>query len=148
MARWVNAFSEKEGARNWQKVTNPMLSAKFLAITCFGAMTLFASAANAAPLLFSFAGPSGTASFQLDSNPVPDFVNSFSFLPGSDQFGFTNVSGTFGGMSGVASTISFGEGIFASLNIVAPTLGFTSFPARPCSPALQNRPYLRQGHSL
>jgi hypothetical protein len=105
-----------------------MLSTKFLSIACFGAVALFASLpANASPLLFSFSGPSGMASFQLDSNPVPDFVNSISFLPGSDQFGFNNVAGTYGGMPGVASTISFGEGIYASLNIVAPGLGFTQF---------------------
>ena len=80
-----------------------------------------------ATFLFSFSGPSGTASFQLDSNPTPDFVNSISFLPGSDQFGFNNVVGTYGGTPGVASTISFGEGIYASFNIVAPGLGFTQF---------------------
>jgi hypothetical protein len=93
-----------------------------------GFMALAApSAANAAPLLFNFSGPSGTAIFQLDSNPTPDYVNSYSFLPGSDQFGFNNVAGTFGGTAGTASTINFGEGIFASLNILAPGLGFTQF---------------------
>ena len=60
-------------------------------------------------------------------DPTPDYVNSISFLPGSDQFGFNNVAGTFDGTPGVASTINFGEGIDASLNIVAPGLGFTQF---------------------
>jgi hypothetical protein len=105
-----------------------MLNIKCLSIACFGAMTLFALVpANASPLLFSFSGPSGTASFQLDSKPSPDYVNSISFLPGSDQFGFNNVAGTFNGSPGVASTINFGEGIYASFNILAPGLGFTQF---------------------
>ena len=80
--------------------------------------------ASAAILLFDFVGPSGTAQFQLDSIPTPDFNSTFI---GSDQFGFNNVPGTFGGVAGTASTISFGNGIFASLNIVAPNLGFTQF---------------------
>ena len=82
--------------------------------------------ATAVPLLFDFSGPSGTATFQLDSNPVPDFASSFI---GSDQFGFNDVAGTFGGMPGTASTISFGNGIFAALSITAPNLGFTQFSA-------------------
>ncbi len=81
--------------------------------------------ASAAPLLFDFAGPSGTAQFRLDSNPDPDFANTI--LPGSDQFGFNDVPGIFGGVPGTASTISFGTGIIADLNIVAPNLGFTQF---------------------
>ena len=82
------------------------------------------SPANATLLLFNFFGPSGTALFQLDSNPTPDFSSTFI---GSDQFGFNNVSGTFGGQPGTASTISFGTGIFSSLSITAPNLGFTQF---------------------
>lgn len=91
-----------------------------------GAIALAGAApASATPFLFDFSGPSGTAVFQLDSNPTPDFSNSFL---GSDQFGFNNVAGTFGGVSGVASTISFGSGsIYASLSITAPNLGFTQF---------------------
>lgn len=80
--------------------------------------------ASAAPLQFNFAGPSGTASFQLDSSPTPDFSSSFI---GFDQFGFNNVAGTFGGMAGIASVISFGNGIFSSLSITATNLGFTQF---------------------
>jgi hypothetical protein len=102
------------------------MNAKFLAVLALGAMVC-AVPAEAAPLLFNFSGPSGTAVFTLDSNPTPDYVNSISFLPGSDQFGFDNVAGVFGGKPGVASTINFGEGIDAALNIVAPGLGFTQF---------------------
>ena len=81
--------------------------------------------AGAVPLLFNFSGPSGTASFQLDSNPTPDFSSTFI---GSDQFGFDNVVGTFGGMPGTASIITFGSGsIFSSFSVTAPNLGFTQF---------------------
>ncbi len=80
--------------------------------------------ANAAALLFTFSGPSGTAVFQLDSNPTPP--SSSSFL-GFDQFAFFDVPGTFGGIAGTASTISFGNGIFAALSINAANLGFTQF---------------------
>lgn len=80
-------------------------------------------AANAAALLFTLEG-SRNASFQLDSNPIPD---SFTSL----QTNFNNVSGTFGGTDTVASLINFGrsDGIFsaAALNIIAPGLGFTQF---------------------
>lgn len=86
-----------------------------------------ASSADAAPLLFDFSGPSGTAMFQLDSNPTPDSFQSFL---GSDQFSFNNVAGTFGSVAGTASTISFGSGsIYSSLSITAPNLGFTQFNA-------------------
>jgi opacity protein-like surface antigen len=85
-----------------------------------------ASPAYAAPLVFDFSGPSGTAVFQLDSNPTPDFSQTFL---GSDQFSFDNVAGVFGGVAGTASTISFGDGIFSSLSITAANLGFTQFSA-------------------
>jgi len=98
----------------------------FVSILCTSAIALIgATGASATPFLFNFSGPSGTAVFQLDSNPTPDYVNTF--LPGTDQFGFNNVMGTFNGMAGTASTINFGEGIYASLNIQAPGLGFTQF---------------------
>lgn len=83
--------------------------------------------ASAALLLFDFSGPSGTATFQLNSNPTPDFAST---LLGSDQFGFNNVAGTFGGTPGTASTISFGRGsLFSGFSITAPNLGFTQFSA-------------------
>lgn len=92
-------------------------SAVFLTATMSGA-------ASAATLLFNFVGPSGTATFQLLSNPTPDFSQTFI---GSDQFSFNNVSGTYGGVAGTASSISFGNGIFSSFSLVAPNLGFTQF---------------------
>jgi hypothetical protein len=103
-----------------------MSKAKYLSAVCVAACALMASApANASQLMFDFSGPSGTAKFQLDSSPAPDYVNSF--LAGNGQFGFNNVAGVFAGTPGVASTINFGEGIYASLNIVADGLGFTQF---------------------
>lgn len=89
----------------------------------------FAAAAPAAavPLAFDFSGPSGTATFELDSMPTPDFAGS---LFGSDQFGFYNVAGTFGGVRGVATVVSFGSGsIFSAFSITAPGLGFSQFTA-------------------
>jgi len=98
--------------------------------------------ANAAPLLFDFSGPSGTALFQLDSNPTPDFARTFI---GSDQFGFNNVAGTFGGAPGTASTISFGNGIFSSLSITAANLGFTQFSSPTLFTGLPNTPVFLTG---
>ncbi|HEX8445782.1 MAG TPA: PEPxxWA-CTERM sorting domain-containing protein [Sphingomonas sp.] len=97
---------------------------KKLALGMATAMVAAASPAYAEPLLFDFSGPSGTAMFQLESNPTPDFSQTFL---GSEQFSFSNVVGTFGGVSGTASTISFGNGVFASLSINAANLGFTQF---------------------
>ncbi|KQU53080.1 hypothetical protein ASG67_09565 [Sphingomonas sp. Leaf339] len=99
---------------------------KKLALGMVTAMVLAASPAYAAPLLFNFSGPSGTAVFQLDSNPMPAFSQTFL---GSDQFSFNNVAGTFGGVAGTASTVSFGNGLFSSLSINAANLGFTQFNA-------------------
>lgn len=99
---------------------------KKLAFCVAAAIVVMASPGYAAPLLFNFSGPSGTAVFQLDSNPTPDFSQTFI---GSDQFSFKDVAGTFGGVAGTASTISFGNGIFASLSINAANLGFTQFNA-------------------
>jgi hypothetical protein len=99
---------------------------KKLTLALATAIVVAASPVYAAPLLFDFSGPSGTAIFQLDSSPTPD--HSQTFL-GSDQFSFDDVAGTFGGVAGTASTISFGDGIFASLSITAANLGFTQFSA-------------------
>ena len=99
---------------------------KNLVLGVVTAMIVTGSPAYAAPLLFDFSGPSGTAMFQLDSNPTP--TTSQTFI-GSDQFSFSNVAGTFGGIAGTASTISFGNGIFSSLSITAANLGFTQFNA-------------------
>jgi len=99
---------------------------KKLALALATAMAVVASPVYAATLLFNFSGPSGTALFELASNPTP---NSSQIFIGSDQFSFSNVAGTFGGVAGTASTISFGNGIFSSLSITAPNLGFTQFNA-------------------
>lgn len=98
--------------------------------------------ASATPLLFNFSGPSGTALFQLDSNPKPDFSQSFI---GSDQFSFNDVVGTYGGTPGTASTISFGNGLFASLSITAPNLGFTQFSSPTLFTGSPNAPVFSTG---
>ncbi len=105
---------------------------QFLRVGVAALAVTVAFPANAATLIFNFSGPSGTAVFELDSNPIPDF--SRTVFPGSDQFGFTNVAGVFGGVPGTASTINFGTGIVADFQIVAPNLGFTQFSGS--SPAL------------
>lgn len=97
----------------------------FLSAGAALAAVIIALPASAAPLLFDYARGSSTAQFQLDSNPVPDFARTV--IAGSDQFGFRNVPGIYVGVPGVASTISFGSGIIADFNIVAPGLGFTQF---------------------
>ena len=101
-----------------------------------------ANPASAATLLFDFSGPSGTALFQLDSNPTPDSSQTFI---GSDQFSFKNVTGTYGGIAGTASTISFGNGIFASLSIIAPNLGFTQFSSPDLFTGLPSAPVFLTG---
>ncbi len=113
----VPDFGHIEGQKS-MKLSN-LLMAGVAAAAC-----ILSVPANAAPLLFNFSGPSGTASFQLDSSPKPDFASSFI---GSDQFGFNNVAGTFGGKPGTASVVSFGNDIFSSLSITAANLGFTQF---------------------
>jgi hypothetical protein len=106
------------------------------------AACLISVPASAAPLLFNFSGPSGTALFQLNSNPTPDFASTFI---GSDQFGFNDVAGTFGGTPGTSSTISFGNGIFASLSITAPNLGFTQFSSPTLFTGSPNAPVFSTG---
>src|SRR5207237_6084050 len=78
------------------------------------ALSSIAASASAAPLLFDFTGQglfSGpiTASFTLDSNPVPDMTNVGAF--GIQQVFFNNVAGTFNGNAETASTIAFGKGL-------------------------------------
>ena len=79
--------------------------------------------AHAALLNFTLTG-SRDATFQLDSNPMPDIFSSSVF---GDQIQFANVDGTFGGVDGTAPSIGFGSGVFASLNINGTALGFTQF---------------------
>ncbi|WP_170318370.1 PEPxxWA-CTERM sorting domain-containing protein [Sphingomonas sp. PAMC 26621] len=97
---------------------------KKLAFCLSAAIVGLASPAYAAPLVFDFSGPSGTAVFQLDSNPTPDTFSSFL---GSDQLAFKNVAGIFGGIAGTADNIGFGNGLFATLNINAANVGFSQF---------------------
>ncbi|WP_242141227.1 PEPxxWA-CTERM sorting domain-containing protein [Sphingomonas sp. TREG-RG-20F-R18-01] len=115
---------------------------KKLALGMATAMVAFASPAYAAPLLFDFSGPSGTALFQLDSNPTPDTFSSFL---GSDQLAFKNVAGIFGGIAGVASNIGFGNGLFASLNINAPNVGFSQFSSPTLFSGPANAPVFSTG---
>jgi hypothetical protein len=56
---------------------------KKLALALATVIVVAASPVYAAPLLFDFSGPSGTAIFQLDSSPTPDHSQTF---VGSDQF--------------------------------------------------------------
>lgn len=114
-----------------------LLTASIAAVVCTTSIP-----ANAAPLRFNFSGPSGTALFQLDSNPTPDFASTFI---GSDQFGFNNVAGTFGGAPGTASIISFGNGIFSSLSITATNLGFTQFSSPTLFTGSPNTPIFSTG---
>lgn len=115
---------------------------KKIAVGIAAAMIFAASHASAAPLLFDFSGPSGTAIFQLDSSLTPDFSQSFI---GSDQFSFDNVAGKFDGQAGTASTVSFGNGIFASLSISAGNLGFTQFSAPTLFTGLPSAPTFLTG---
>jgi hypothetical protein len=78
---------------------------------------------HAAILNFVLSG-SRDATFQLDSNPTPTTSSTSVF---GDQVQFSNVAGTFGGVTGVAPSIGFGSGLFASLNINGTPLGFTQF---------------------
>lgn len=110
---------------------------KKLALGIATVIVVAATPAYAAPLLFNFFGPSGTAMFQLDSNPTPDFSQTFI---GSDQFSFNNVAGTFSGIAGTASTVSFGNGIFSSLSITAANLGFTQFGSPTLFTGSPNKP--------
>jgi hypothetical protein len=88
--------------------------------------------ADAALLNFNLTG-SRDAFFQLDSNPMPNSFSSSSLI--GDQIGFTNVSGTYGGVPGTAS-IGFGTGLIAALNVGSTSLGFTQF----AGPALFSGP--------
>lgn len=85
--------------------------------------TAAAAPSHAAILNFVLSG-SRDAIFQLDSNPIPTTSSTSVF---GDQIQFSDVAGTFGGVTGVASSIRFGSGLFASLNINGTPLGFTQF---------------------
>ena len=94
------------------------------------ALSSIAASASAAPLLFDFTGQglfSGliTASFTLDSNPVPDMTNVSAF--GIQQVFFNNVAGIFNGNAETASTIAFGKGLASQFQILGTSAGFAQF---------------------
>ena len=82
---------------------------------------MVASPASAALLNFQLTG-SQQASFQIDTETAPNFFNTSSLI--GNQVRFDNVTGIFGGVSGLAS-ISFGTNLIADLNINGTALGFT-----------------------
>jgi len=96
---------------------------KLCAVTIVAGATLAPATASAATLLFTLSG-GRNATFQLDSNPTP--TSGQTFL-GSEQAAFTNLPGTVNGAPATIETVSFGTGIFATLSVVAPGLGFTQF---------------------
>lgn len=85
--------------------------------TAFAAAPAYAQALN-----FTLTG-SRTATFTLDDS-IPDSTNSNAF---ATQIFFNNVSGTFGGTSQTASSISFGTGLGSRFEIVGTSLGFSQF---------------------
>jgi hypothetical protein len=94
----------------------------FVSITVFALGLALASPASAALLQFELTG-SRQASFQIDTNTIPDTLSSSPF---GDQIQYLDVSGIYGGVAGTA-TIGFGTSIFAQLNVGADDLGFTQF---------------------
>ncbi len=97
---------------------------KFALLAGVAALAATASVpAHAVLLNFGLTG-SRNATFQLDSNPTPTTSSTSVF---GDQIQFANVAGIYNGVVGTA-TIGFGTGpIFASLNVLTPSLGFTQF---------------------
>ena len=94
------------------------------------ALVMTGTSADAAPLLFSFTGQaitgSVTASFTLDSNPVPDDINNQPAF-GFGQVFFNNIPGIFNGKAETASTIAFGTGLAAQFQILGTSAGFAQF---------------------
>lgn len=82
---------------------------------------VLASPASAALLNFQLTG-SQQATFQIDTETSPNFFSTSALI--GNQVRFDNVSGIFGGVSGLAS-ISFGTNLIADLNINGTALGFT-----------------------
>ena len=89
-----------------------------------------ATPAHAETLIFDFTGQTLTgpvmATFQLDSNPVPDRINDQSAF-GFGQIFFNNVPGTFNGVNQTAGSISFGTGIASAFQITGSAAGFAQF---------------------
>lgn len=103
---------------------------KKIAIGMAAAIILMTSPAYAAPLLFSFTGnvfgAPKTASFQLDSNPLPSRTNNQPLI-NSTQIFFDNIQGIFNGTPEIASSISFGTGGASQFQFQSPTSGFAQF---------------------
>jgi hypothetical protein len=97
--------------------------------------------AHAELLNFDLTG-SRDASFQLDSNAVPDSFSSSSLI--GDQIFFNNVAGTYGGVTGLAD-LSFGTDIIAALNINGTPLGFTQFAGPALFSGLPSAPVFSPG---
>lgn len=112
------------------------------------ALSSIAASASAAPLLFDFTGQglfSGpiTASFTLDSNPVPDMTNVSAF--GIQQVFFNNVAGIFNGNTETASTIAFGKGLASQFQILGTSAGFAQFGGDEVFDGTVDMPIFRTG---
>lgn len=107
-----------------------------------------AAPASAAPLLFSFTGQTltgpVTASFQLDSNPVPSRINDQPII-NSGQIFFDNVPGVFNGVAQTASSISFGTGLASAFQISGTTNPFAQFAGAPVFTGPLTAPVFRPG---
>uniref|UniRef100_UPI0035C96D58 PEPxxWA-CTERM sorting domain-containing protein n=1 Tax=uncultured Sphingomonas sp. TaxID=158754 RepID=UPI0035C96D58 len=107
-----------------------------------------AAPASASTLLFNFTGQAitgpVTASFQLDSNPVPDQINDQSAF-GLGQVFFNNVPGVFNGKTETASTIAFGTGLASQFQILGTSAGFAQFGGQEVFTGPINAPVFRPG---
>jgi hypothetical protein len=103
-----------------------LMHKRVIRIAYFGSALALAGAtavpAQAMLLDFELTG-SRDASFELQSNPMPNSSSSFAF---GSQVQFLDVAGSYGGVAGDA-TISFGTGVVADLDILSTSLGFTQF---------------------
>ena len=84
------------------------------------------ASASAETLVFDFTGGDRTFNFMLDQGQAPDSSQTFA---GASQISFSNVMGTFNGVSGSANVadISFGTSFYAPININATGFGFGNF---------------------
>ena len=120
-----------------------------LSVICLAtALSSIAASTSAAPLLFDFTGQglfSGpiTASFTLDSNPVPDMTNVSAF--GIQQVFFNNVPGIFDGHAETASTIAFGKGLASQFQILGTSAGFAQFSGDEVFDGTVDMPIFRTG---
>lgn len=112
----------------------------FLISCAATAMSLVAMPATASPILFQLSGGK-TATFTIDSNAVPNFFSTSAF---GNQISYDGVNGTFGGAAGTA-TIGFGSSIFAQLNILGTTLGFTQYGGPDLFTVVNNKPVFNFG---